>query len=507
MAGNKGCCPERRPHFFKVFLPELNSERLQIPLGFLKHLKGQTSGTAYLTGPGKNVWRVDLVRRREGLYFEHGWEVFLSDHSSQFGDFFVFRYDGNLHFTVQIFDQSGCIKEATFRAKCNQDQDNKDVVKNNGKKRRQNEELPPAASSDEVCAVSRKRIKGSSHEVDSVCTMNKRAAEPLNESVKSALKKKAHKKKDGEDAVKHSLVETLASPHGSKKQTPCRAGLHYSSSLNDSHKVSKYHQRTVLDACSDEVCAVPRKGIRGSSHEVDSVCTINNRAAEPHDESAKSALKKKAHRKEDDAVKNSLLESLDGPHGGNKHTPCPVGLHHSVSQNGSHNVRKYYQRTVSPSSKKIHAGSSKGDQIKFLHLNYSNTKKAIRSRESITTNASGYLVSQRRDVSIEERKRALEAADAFKTKNPAVVMVMRAYHVCTGFYLGLPNDFVNDWLPQESQEMILWDPNGKPWPVKYINRGGLSGGWGTFVRHNNLEIDDVCVLELIKPNEMQLVSE
>nr|DAD46871.1 TPA_asm: hypothetical protein HUJ06_016808 [Nelumbo nucifera] len=119
--------------FFKVFLPNVSSERLKIPPAFLKHMQGQTSGTVSLTGPSGNVWLVNLIGTTDGLFLEQGWNIFLKDHFIEFGDFFVFRYDGNLCFDVQVFDQTACEKEAAFRAKCSQV--NGDFVQYNGMKR------------------------------------------------------------------------------------------------------------------------------------------------------------------------------------------------------------------------------------------------------------------------------------------------------------------------------------------------------------------------------------
>ncbi|GMP26634.1 hypothetical protein CsSME_00002998 [Camellia sinensis var. sinensis] len=92
----------RQPHFFK-----------HVPLGFVKHLKGKTSGLVFLTGPR--------------------WFAFAKDHFAEYGDFFVFKYNGDFDFIVTVFDKSACEKEAAFHAKCTQDISN--FVKNKGKKR------------------------------------------------------------------------------------------------------------------------------------------------------------------------------------------------------------------------------------------------------------------------------------------------------------------------------------------------------------------------------------
>lgn len=72
-------------------------------------------------GPSGNTWHADLAHETDGLFILDGWVSFVRDHFLENGDSLVFRYDGNLHFTVQIFDQSSCEKETAFSAECHQD--------------------------------------------------------------------------------------------------------------------------------------------------------------------------------------------------------------------------------------------------------------------------------------------------------------------------------------------------------------------------------------------------
>ncbi|KAI7752152.1 hypothetical protein M8C21_020400 [Ambrosia artemisiifolia] len=111
----------RRPHFIKGFNPNISFDKLKIPSKFVKHLEGKTSGTVYLVGPSGNTWHADLAQETDGLFILNGWTAFVRDHFLENGDSLVFRYDDNLHFTLQIFDQSCCEKETAFSAECHQD--------------------------------------------------------------------------------------------------------------------------------------------------------------------------------------------------------------------------------------------------------------------------------------------------------------------------------------------------------------------------------------------------
>ncbi|XP_057974841.1 B3 domain-containing protein Os01g0723500-like [Malania oleifera] len=112
----------KRPHFFEVFNRSLSSERLKIPARFLKHMEGRTSGSVSLIGPSGKTWHVDLILDGDGLFLQDGWPTFVGDHFIESGDSLVFRYDGNLNFTVQVFDTSACEKEGAFCAECSQDE-------------------------------------------------------------------------------------------------------------------------------------------------------------------------------------------------------------------------------------------------------------------------------------------------------------------------------------------------------------------------------------------------
>ncbi|KAI8549802.1 hypothetical protein RHMOL_Rhmol06G0053600 [Rhododendron molle] len=96
-------------------------------------------------------------------------------------------------------------------------------------------------------------------------------------------------------------------------------------------------------------------------------------------------------------------------------------------------------------------------------------------------------VSNRRPITEEEKKNALQMARAALTPGSCIV-VMRLSHVYRGFFLG---------------EDVTLRVKGKEktWHARYngIVRNparGLSGGWKDFVFDNNLEEFDVCMFEL-----------
>ncbi|KAI4316759.1 hypothetical protein L6164_024707 [Bauhinia variegata] len=144
----------RRPQFYEFYSSTSNSERLKIPAGFMSHMEGKTSGLVSIMGPSGNTWHVQLIQEGDDLFFHHGWPAFVGDHLIECGDLLVFRYEGHLHFTVQVFDQSACQKEVAFYSECSQNSGDFNI---NGQKRDREDN----SSLDVVAEVLLKKMRGS----------------------------------------------------------------------------------------------------------------------------------------------------------------------------------------------------------------------------------------------------------------------------------------------------------------------------------------------------------
>lgn len=129
----------------------------KLPLKFVRHLEEIIGRSVALIGPSGQTWLVNLIQKNENLFFCYGWPTFARDHALECGDFLVFRYDGELHFTVQVFDQSACEKEGAFRSQCSQD--------NTGHKRDREEDH----SSLDMCAEAVAKKMRSIFDVHSEC--------------------------------------------------------------------------------------------------------------------------------------------------------------------------------------------------------------------------------------------------------------------------------------------------------------------------------------------------
>lgn len=161
----------RRPCFFVIFSSNLSSERLRIPVSFIKHMEGKTPGLVSLLGPSGDVWTADLTQENDDVLFSNGWSEFVRDHFLECGDLLVFRYHGELCFSVQVFDQSACEKEAAFHSKCSQGCS--EFCGSTGKKREREEEAA-SLEKDFVCA--RKKVREGSSEFHSAYIEKNREA-------------------------------------------------------------------------------------------------------------------------------------------------------------------------------------------------------------------------------------------------------------------------------------------------------------------------------------------
>ncbi|KAI8542284.1 hypothetical protein RHMOL_Rhmol08G0127100 [Rhododendron molle] len=104
---------ESCPQFFKVYLPNQSSHRLQIPPSFVKYISGVFPFESTITSPEKRSWHVELKEVDGHVYFQEGWQQFVHVNSLEFGDFLVFYYGGNAQFYVKIYGKNGCLKEVS----------------------------------------------------------------------------------------------------------------------------------------------------------------------------------------------------------------------------------------------------------------------------------------------------------------------------------------------------------------------------------------------------------
>ncbi|CAN1255311.1 Putative B3 domain-containing protein At5g58280 [Linum perenne] len=114
-------------------------------------------------------------------------------------------------------------------------------------------------------------------------------------------------------------------------------------------------------------------------------------------------------------------------------------------------------------------------------------------------------------ASFEERERARKAAECFEETlpscHPVFVKSMVRSHVYSCFWLGLPSQFCNNYLPKRDSDIILEDENGSTYDTKYLSeRAGLSGGWRGFALERKLNDGDALVFQLVEPERFKVCT-
>ncbi|KAE9447230.1 hypothetical protein C3L33_20881, partial [Rhododendron williamsianum] len=84
----------------------------------MKHLSNEMGDRATLKGPSDDAWTIVVHEKNNGTYLQDGWQDFMRFHSLGKNEFLLFRYDGNSHFSVRIYDQSGLERQSESVITC-----------------------------------------------------------------------------------------------------------------------------------------------------------------------------------------------------------------------------------------------------------------------------------------------------------------------------------------------------------------------------------------------------
>ncbi|KAJ6816555.1 putative pentatricopeptide repeat-containing proteinisoform X1 [Iris pallida] len=114
-------------------------------------------------------------------------------------------------------------------------------------------------------------------------------------------------------------------------------------------------------------------------------------------------------------------------------------------------------------------------------------------------------ISKRLPLTYEERKRALPLVDAVQSDNPCFLTVMRLTMLHRANFMTVPAGFKAAYLPSRACNVFLQVPSRqKTWTVNFVMKGprmGFCGGWRDFHLHNNLQVGDICLFELVSKHE------
>lgn len=525
----------RRPYFIKGFNPNISFDKLKIPSKFVKHLEGKSTGTVSLMGPSGNTWHADLTQQSDGLSIVDGWTTFVRDHLLENGDSLVFRYDGNLQFTVQIFDQSSCEKETAFSAECHQDLSIFD--QHFGKKREREYAL---LLSNTVDSVSKKARSSHSHEVEMQLalqeTVNDRCevADFLNntEFCGNALKNPITPalplsevcpseddfcRLSASEADKIAQSFTSSFPHFT--QVMKRFNISGSYTLNVPYQFAMAY----LPNCKVKIVL---HNLKGESWTVNSIPTTRVQTSHTFCGGWLSFV-----RDNNINVRDVCIFELVGK--------CELRVNIlRVRQELPDDGQSVVKRLTNGASHKIPGtltkkvkGKSRTSKISTLidgpkvAFSIEKVKIGIAAKGSVvgsqsrTTNGKSGIsraLQEKRGssmmgcTSMKSGPEEKIAAESFISSFPYFVRVMKKFNIGGSYTLKIPYQFSMEHLPNCRTEIILHNLKGECWTVNSVptlkvqTLHTFCGGWMAFVRDNGIQMGDICIFELVGRCEMRV---
>lgn len=528
-----------RPHFIKGFNPNISFHQLKIPSKFGKHLEGKTSGTVSLTGPSGNTWQADLAEQTDGLFILDGWTAFVRDHFLENGDSLVFRYDSDLHFTVQIFDQSSCEKETAFSAECHQDLSIFD--QHFGKKR---EREYSSLLTNTVDYLPKKARISQAHDAINVADMQLGLQESINgrcevadfinnaEFCGSALKNTITPalplsevcpdddelgRISASEAEKIAQSFTSSFPHFT--QVMKRFNISGSYTLNVPYQFATAY----LPNCKVKLVL---HNLKGESWTVNSIPTTRVQTSHTFCGGWLSFVRGNNINVKDVCIfeligkcelRVNILrvrqEPLDYEHCDSE------GLTNGTSQkvNGSL-TKKVKGKTRKTQSLAMIEGQKVAFSIEKVKCGIAAKGSVAGSQSRSTNGKSGKTrgLQEKRGsnmmgfMSMKSAPEEKIAAESFITSFPYFVRVMKKFNVGGSYTLKIPYQFSMEHLPSCRTEIMLHNLKGECWTVNSIPTFKVQtlhtfcGGWMAFVRDNGIQMGDICIFELIGRCEMRV---
>ncbi|KAL0360771.1 UNVERIFIED_CONTAM: B3 domain-containing protein [Sesamum radiatum] len=439
-------------------------------------MEGRAPGLALLVGPSGNNWYVGLVIVDNGLFLNDGWADFVRDHFLEQGDSLVFRYDGNLHFTVQIFDRSLCEKEAAFSAESSQDLSKYDI---SIVKKREREKL---ALLDSIIEGVPKKMRCSQMQSESMCKDHENNTNAVN--VEEWMQQA-----DDNSNLRNGVTVALpltAVPHDNPDPSVRNrtTKLDMLLSASEAERIA----RSFTSSFPNFLKVMKRFNISGSY-----TLNVPYQFATEHLPKCKVKIVLR-NLKGDSWTVNSIPTTKVQT----SHTFCGGWLSFVRDNNIDIGdicifelVRKF----------ELH--------VRILRVG----KEGIVSHDEIHKRF-GSLDKQgshtKGCMSMKSAPEEKIAAQYFVSNYPHFVRVMKKFNVSGSYTLKIPYQFSMEHLPNCKTEIVLHNLNGQCWTVNSIptikvqTLHTFCGGWMAFVRDNDIQMGDICIFELVGKCEMRV---
>ncbi|KAF9608852.1 hypothetical protein IFM89_011890 [Coptis chinensis] len=162
--------------------------------------------------------------------------------------------------------------------------------------------------------------------------------------------------------------------------------------------------------------------------------------------------------------------------------------------------------------------ASDASESQKIHSNYTTTfqrpqfsLRSIAEKKAETTSSSGFnklrkkILGQSKNPGCRaspyrnkklnmKTERAIAVVGAFTSENPCCTVTMQ------WFVLKLPIGFAKTYMEKDAHDVMLCVPDGRTWQAQCTSGEGqarLVRGWKAFVFDNHLEVDDICIFELV----------
>ncbi|CAN4092782.1 unnamed protein product [Withania somnifera] len=552
----------RKPHFLVGFDPSLNSEKLKIPPKFIKHMEGRASGPAVLVGPSGNSWPVNLIQQDDGLFFHSGWVSFVKDHCLETGDSLVFRYDGDLHFNVQAFDESSCEKQAAYNADCSQgatnlcnlalkkrDRGNSvslDCIVEGVPKKMRSTQIPSGCTSSQDTNGLASSKDGYTPEdavrnyAASFLNEMENAGDALNDTVTIAVPSQAkvifHNPavKTGNGTSEEDMclpaqeaekvARLFASSFPSFTRVMKRFNISGSYTLHIPYQFAVEH----LPNCKVKILL---HNLKGKTWTVNSIPTTRVQTLHTFCGGWLSFVREnnialgdicifELVRKCEFHVRVLRVEKEEGNAYSSKvvHEGLAVDyakisgcMSTEVGANSNRCSRRVAKTMTFDKKGSAHDKEKHGNKLKNHQLHCqsktSSVDSAIRKPTSSQDKQGSFTKSCMSLKSVPEEKLA---AKSFISNFPHFVRIMKKFNISGSYTLKVPYQFSMEHLPNCRTEIVLHNLKGECWTVNSIPTVKVQtlhtfcGGWSAFVRENDIQMGDICIFELIGKCELRV---
>ncbi|XP_027331110.1 B3 domain-containing protein Os03g0619600-like isoform X2 [Abrus precatorius] len=549
-------------------MPTKLLKTMKIPDGFVCHMEGRTYGLVSLTGPSGNTWTVQLIKQDNDLIFDQGWPIFVMDHRLECGDLLVFRYEGHLHFTVQVFNKDACEKEVAFHSECSQNSCDFDNVRGQKRDTKQN-------SFDVVEGVP-KKMRGSTvenqevelgiigrelsqyevvrpiiaNETSKECSANDVPApfhmESSNEDEEASILYRSRREDDHYMLSGISLANLSA--HDEKKVAqsftssfPYFVRIMKSFNVSGSYTLNIPYQFSMahLPNCKIKIILHNLKGehwtvnsvpttrvhtshtlcggwmafVRGNNIKVGDICIFEL----VHECELRVCIAGVGKDGLDSQLEKVAISRPSAGHAVTCHkTSRYMPMNPKASSKCIRKVdlsdkkwSKIGQETVlSVDLKKSGRASNTSNKMGLCHQPKAAHKKlAVQRRHRVEDELSSQAKAGLRMLFALDEQRV---AQAFTSPFPNFVKIMKKFNVSGSYTLKIPYQFSAAHLPAYKTEVVLRNSRGECWTVNSVPDAKgrtvhtFCGGWMAFVRDNDINFGDTCIFELVGQCEMQV---